>query len=158
MFSWLKRFFKGFGDTDIEQPQLVRYTVHAIRCEVCGEPPRDGDILVRFDTLVERTEDLPDPALHGSGWAYVSTRKEVWIVEDGSWELSFNVALQSFREDLMKVYWAIGPVGSLKELESLPGQNAHDALKHGRQTLEVLGEGVVREVFQEADVRWVMES
>ena len=58
MFAWLRRFFKKSDDTNIEWPFLVRYTVHAIPCEVCKKPLKNGDILVRFDTLRGESSDI----------------------------------------------------------------------------------------------------
>jgi len=49
MFGWLKRLFEKphFSETY----ELARLTVHAIRCEVCEQALKDGDVLMRINTL-----------------------------------------------------------------------------------------------------------
>lgn len=45
---WFKQVKQS--ETKVE-PHLVRYTVHPIRCEVCGMPLKNGDLLFSFETM-----------------------------------------------------------------------------------------------------------
>lgn len=61
MWSWLKRIFGKSDDTDVEWPCLARYTVYGIPCKICGQVLKDGDVIVRFDTLRgPRGASIPD--------------------------------------------------------------------------------------------------
>ena len=109
---------------------------------------------------LDRVADLPNPIPELVRSAYISTRHELWTVKDGRWWFDHNVALFSFKYDLLKVCRAIHPMGSLEELEPYVDkyEDAHGAIKNGNLVLEILGEEALDDAFKEVEVRWVMES